>query len=137
MNLNVQFVPVNYVNQIWLKVEPFLAKSMSFGRDEYTLDQLKVLILDGSQVLLVAIDEDGGIHGAATVAFVNYPNHRVAFITAIGGRLITNEDTFAQLRLYFVTQGATKIQANVRPVMAKFSKRYGFNEIAALVEVKL
>lgn len=137
MNLAVQFVPPDYVNQTWHRVEPFLAKSMSFGRDEYTLDQLKVLILNGSQTLLVAVDESGDIHGAATVAFINYPNHRVAFITAIGGRLITNEDTFAQLRIYLITQGATKIQANVRPVMAKFSKRYGFNEIAALVEVKL
>jgi hypothetical protein len=137
MNLTVQLVPINYVNQTWPRVESFLAKSMSFGRDEYTLDQLKVLILNGSENLLVAVDEDGNIHGAATVAFINHPNHRVAFITAIGGRLITNEDTFAQLRIYFITQGATKIQANVRPVMAKFSKRYGFNEIAALVEVKL
>ena len=95
------------------------------------------MVCAGQQLLLVAVDEDLKVHGAATISFINYPNHRVAFITAIGGKLITGPDTFQQLCRVLGLQGATKIQGAVRPSMAKLSKKYGFSEVAALVEVKL
>jgi len=39
----------------------------------------------------------------ATVSFANYPKNRVAFITLIGGKLISNQDTFAQLMQHIKT----------------------------------
>lgn len=137
MKLTVQYVPTDYVAQSWGKVEKFLADALKHGTDDYNMEQLKGIVCTGQQLLLVAVDDDMEVHGAATIAFINYPNHRVAFITTIGGRLITNADTFQQLRRVLGLQGATKIQGAVRPSMAKFSKKYGFSEVAALVEVKL
>jgi len=47
--------------------------------------------------LLVAVDEKNNIHGSATVQFVDYPNYRVAFVTSIGGRLISTNEAFEGL----------------------------------------
>lgn len=137
MNLTIQYVPTDYVAQSWSEVERFLADAIQHGTDDYNVDQLKAMVCTGQQLLLVAVDESMKVHGAATISFINYPNHRVAFITTIGGKLITNADTFQQFRRVLGLQGATKIQGAVRPSMAKLSKKYGFSEVAALVEVKL
>jgi hypothetical protein len=137
MNLEIQYVPTEHVAQSWGQVEKFLADALKHGTDDYNIDQLKAMTCMGNQLLLVAVDEESKVHGAATISFINYPNHRVAFITAIGGKLITGADTFQQLRRVLGLQGATKIQGAVRPSMAKLSRKYGFSEVAALVEVKL
>jgi hypothetical protein len=77
------------------------------------------------------------VHGAATVSFANYPKNRVAFITLIGGKLISNKDTFGQFSNILRNAGATKIQGMARPAIARLWKRYGFEERTILVEVKL
>lgn len=137
MSLTIQYVPTEHVAQSWDKVDKFLADALKHGTDDYNIDQLKAMTCMGQQLLLVAVDESMKVHGAATVSFINYPNHRVAFITAVGGKLITGADTFQQLRRVLGLQGATKIQGAVRPSMAKLIKKHGFSEVAALVEVKL
>jgi hypothetical protein len=63
--------------------------------------------------------------------------NRVAFITLIGGKLISNKDTFEQMSNILRHAGATKIQGMARPAIARLWKRYGFEERTTLVEVKL
>ena len=91
----------------------------------------------GQWVLLVAVDENKTIVGAGTVSFINYPLSRVAFFTAIGGRLITNEDTFEQLKALLKHRGATKIQGLVRPSMERFLEKFDFTAGNKLVEVTI
>jgi hypothetical protein len=91
--------------------------------------------VSGQWVLLVAIDEEMKIHGAATVSFMNYPLHRVAFITCIGGKLISNQETFNQLKLLLKSHGATKIQGSGRESIVRLWKRYNFEPRNTLVEV--
>ena len=111
MTLLIQPVPVQIVNQVWDKVEPFIKDAEEkFGGAEYTAEQIKVYLILGEWMLLVATDENKEIQGAATVNFINYPASRVAFVTAIGGKLITSPDTFAQMSSIFKANGATKIQ---------------------------
>ena len=130
-------IPTNHIVQIWDMVEPHLKRAEAFGGNEYSVEQIKVYLTLGQWILVVAMDEGRQIHGAATLSFINYPNDRVAFITAMGGKLITGKDTFPQLCRVLGLQGATKIQGAVRPSMAKLCTKYGFSEVAALVEVKL
>ena len=91
----------------------------------------------GDWMLLVATDENKEIQGAATVNFINYPASRVAFVTAIGGKLITSPDTFAQMSSIFKANGATKIQGMAKESVARLWKRFGFEDKATLVETKL
>ena len=138
MTYKVQPVPTQLVNQIWSKVEPFIKSAEEkFGESEYTTDQLKVYLVTGQMMLLVATDDNSEIHGAATVSFINYPNDRVAFVTSIGGKLVTSPEAFAQMSEVFKANGATKIQGAAKEAVARLWKRFGFEEKAILVEVKL
>jgi hypothetical protein len=143
MTLYIRAVGTNYVAQTWQYVERFLQEALEKGvstpewSDNYDLLHVQGFLTSGQWSLIVAIDESNVIHGAATVSFANYPKNRVAFITLIGGKLISNTDTFDQFSMILKEAGATKIQGMARPAIARLWKRYGFEERTTLVEVKL
>ena len=62
---------------------------------------------------------------------------RVAFITSIGGKLISNDDTFEQLKAILKQRGATKIQGYGREAIVRLWKRYNFEPRTTLVEVTI
>ena len=137
MSLSVQLVPLSLIHTTWPLVEKFIEDALQWGEDDYTIEQAKVYITKGDWMLLVAVDEEGLIHGAAAVNIYNMPNHRVAFIVAIGGRLISSPQTYEQLCNLLRGFGATKIQGVARESIARLWKRYGFKERYTLVEAKL
>ena len=134
--MNIQYVSLEWVNRTWPLVEKYIASALEHAQGDYTVDQVKSLVMQGQWVLLVAVDENG-IHGAATVNFYNRPNDRVAFITTIGGRLISNRDTFQQLKNHAASMGATVIEGAAREAIARLWHRYGFEEKFRIVGVKL
>ena len=137
MNLTVKPVGPNYFHQTWPLVEHFLADALKWGEDDYTVEQAKTYLARGDWLLLVAVDEENSIHGAAAVNFNNMPNDRVAFITAIGGKLISSKDTYGQLTALLKGYGATKIQGAARESIARLWTRYGFKERYRIVEAKI
>ena len=137
MSLLIRHVPIQYVNQAWPLVKDYIADAVQYGGDDYTLEQVQVFVATGQWLLVVAADEQGAVKGAATISFSNYPNHRVAFITFIGGRLISNQDTFKQFKDLLKANGATKIQGAVRETVARWTERYGFEERYRIVETKI
>jgi hypothetical protein len=134
MKLQVQYVEPEFTAQAWPLIEKYIACALPYGNGDYTLEQVKLLVCMGQWLLLVAVDDSGKIHGVATVAFISYPNSRVAFITCMGGRLISSQDTYTQMSMLLKGRGATKIQGMARPSIARLWKRYGFNDVATLVE---
>ena len=90
--MRVQYVPTELTAQSWPQVEKYIESALPYGNDDYTLEQIKLLVLMGQWLLTVAIDEDNKVHGAATISFINYPNDRVGFITACGGKFIANKE---------------------------------------------
>jgi hypothetical protein len=138
MTFKIQPVPSAMIHRVWDKVEPFIQLAQEkFGNAEYTVDQIKVYLIEGHWLLMVATDESNEIQGAATASFINYPSDRVAFVTAIGGKLITNSDTFEQMCNIFKANGATKVQGFAKEAVARLWKKFGFEDKAILVEVKL
>jgi hypothetical protein len=137
MVLTVKSVPVTFFHQTWLLVEHFLTDALKWGEDDYTVEQAKTYLARGDWLLLVAVDEENEIHGAAAVNFINMPNDRVAFITAIGGKLISNKDTYEQFTVLLKGYGATKIQGAARESIARLWTRYGFKERYRIVEAKI
>lgn len=137
MTLLVQYVPLAHAARTWPQAEPHIEAALPYGNGDYTLDQIKLYVNTGQWMLIVAADENKNVLGAATVSFINYPNDRIAFITFIGGKLISNKETFNQLCEILRVNGATKIQGMARPAIARLWSRYGFEERSALVEVKL
>ena len=137
MTLALHHVALQHIHQTWPLIEKYIAEAQEYGGDDYTLDQIKMFVAQGQWVLVVAVDEENKIHGAATVNFSNYPNDRIAFITFIGGRLLANSEVLTQLKAILQQMGATKIQAAVRPSMAKLLSRTGFKERYIIVETKI
>ena len=135
--MNIQLVPLSLIHQTWPLVERFIADALQWGEDDYTVEQVKVYITKGDWMLVVAVDEGGVIHGASAVNIYNMPNNRVAFVVAIGGKLISSNETYAQFRALLKSFGATKIQGVARESIARLWKRYGFRERYILVEADL
>jgi hypothetical protein len=118
-------------------VEGFLAEALKWGEDDYTAEQAKDFLARGDWLLVVAVDEENKIQGAAAVNFFNMPNDRVAFVIAIGGKLISNQDTYKQFSALLKSYGATKIQGAAREAIARLWTRYGFKERYRIVEARI
>lgn len=134
--MNIQRVDIGHIHQVWHLVEGYLSSALEHAKEDYTLESVKVLLVTGQWVLLVAVDDEG-VKGAATVAFTNRPHDRVAFVTLIGGKLISNNDTFEQLKNLLRALGATCIEGAARESIARLWSRYGFEEKYKIVGVKI
>lgn len=138
MTLTLKSIPAQYIAPLWPQLEPHLADAFSKAKvTEYDTENVKEFLEKGYWLAIGFFDEQDVLHGAVAVSFMTYPNERVAFITAIGGRLIANPDTFEQLKVICKAHGATKLQGYARESVARLWKRLGFENRAILVEAKL
>lgn len=141
MTITVRPVDVMFANQVWPAVERYIKESTEKGEDKssacYTSDHIRMFVTGGQWVLLVATDESNNIQGAMTLSFINYPLHRVAFVTSTGGSGVLNKDTFEQLKTIAKQYGATKIQAMARPSMARLLQTCEFEPRNTLMEFTL
>jgi hypothetical protein len=134
----VQPVLAQNVSQVWNSVEKFIAKALDFAKGDYNAEHAKVYLANGNWNLFVAVSESGDIKGACTVEFINRPNHRVAFVTAIGGRLISDAETFSNFKNVLRSCGATKIEGAARPSIKRlWESKFGFAEKYSIVETDL
>lgn len=141
MTITVRPVATEHVQQVWPVVDKYIQESCSMGEDKssacYTADHIRMYVATGQWVLLVATDENNSVHGAMTLSFINYPLHRVAFVTSTGGKGVLNKDTFDQLKTIAKHHGATKIQAMARPSMARLLQTCEFEPRNTLMEATL
>jgi hypothetical protein len=134
--MKIQQVDVNYTNQLWPQVEQFINAALAY-QDDYTLEHARVYVTNGTWMLIVAIDDAGEIHGAATVQFYNRPKDRVAFVVTMGGKLITGRETYTQFSNLLKAFGATYIEGASRESAARLWQRFGLSEKYRVVGAKL
>lgn len=139
MTLSVRPVDTNFVQQVWPMVEQYIQSALDKDGTctDYNIHHIQAYLAAGQWLLLVAVDEEDQIHGAMTVSFVNYPLHRVAFVTTTGGRFIANPELLEQLKVILKMRGATKIQAFGRESMVRLLEKSGFESRNTLVEVMI
>lgn len=134
----VQVVAPIYIQQIWENVEPYLSAALKHSGGEYGLEHLKVFLVQGNQTLLVAVNEDNKIHGAATIEWINFPNERVAFVTTVGGAMLANKDIWKQFETWVKQNGGTMIRGAAFESVARLWKRvFGVESRYIMVEKKL
>jgi hypothetical protein len=134
----VQIVAPNNVYHVWEDIKEYLNASINVSGGDFTLDQLKLLLVRGEQSLLVSVNKENKINGAMTVEFINSPNARTMFITALGGSGIVNDETFSQVETWAKMQGATKASAWAQETQARLYKiKANFNTIRYVVEKDL
>jgi len=133
--MKIQHVDTAYIHHTWLLVEDYIKLALDYQTD-YTLEHVKTFLSSGAWILIVAVD-DSGIKGAAVVNFFNRPNDRVAFVVAMGGKLISNQDTFLQFKDLLKVFGATYIEGAARESVARLWLKYGLEEKYRIVGTKL
>lgn len=134
--LNLRIVPSTHIQQTWHEVNKMLDSALIHSGGEYNLDQLKLILVENKQVLLVLVDDENKIKTAFTVEWINYPNDRVAFLTAIGGR--TDLNAFSQFKEWVKINGGTKVQGAAFESVARLWKRkLGFENKYIIVEYAL
>lgn len=134
--MRFELVPNEWTARLWPEVEQYVSMAQEFASDEYTVDQVKTLVLTGVWNLLVATEENKLI-GAVILAVTNRPNDRVAFIVTMGGKNILNTDGINQIKEIAVRMGATVLEGAVRESVARLAIKAGFTEKCKLIEVKL
>lgn len=134
--MNVKHVPLEFVNRVWSDVEKFISAALEHSKNDFTVDQARAFVSSGQWSLLVAVDGET-ILGAATISFYNRPNDRVALVTTIGGKMITNPETFKQLKIFAESNGATVIEGAARESIARMWRRFGFSIKYQIVEHRL
>ena len=135
---SVQIVAPEYIHTIWDVVEPMLKTAfINFPNADYDVEHIKVLIIEQLQYLFVVV-EDEKIIGAFTVEVINYPNHRVAHTTCMGGKGIFDKDTVKQYEDWAKLQGVTKIRAYAQDAQARlFKLKMGLEPVTHVVEKTL
>jgi len=134
--MNIYRISPDQIAQRWQVIAPFIEDSLAHSGEDFTVDQVR-LYLSSGQWLTLGVFDGYDMLGVIAVQFSNMPNDRVAFITAIGGKNITNSDTFNQFQTILKSHGATKIQGGVRESVARLWRRLGFSQRYILVEHKL
>jgi hypothetical protein len=129
-------VPFTHVHQTWPLVEKYFAAVEPHTKGDYTLDQIKLKIGVGNWWLIIATEGET-IIGALSVFYENRPNARVAFITCLGGESVTTDENWAQLQDIFKKDGATMIEAAMRPSTFRLWSRLGFEEKYLIAGAKL
>jgi hypothetical protein len=134
----VQIVAPNNVYHVWEDIKEYLNASINVSGGDFTLDQLKLLLVRGEQSLLISVNKNNKINGAMTVEFINNANARTMFITALGGSGIVNDETFSQVETWAKMQGATKASAWAQEAQARLYKlKANFNTVRMVVEKDL
>ena len=132
----IQHIPTEKCAQTWKSIEKYIIEAHKEDSEDYSVEQIKSLVLTGQWILLVAV-ENKAIKGAMTILFLNYPNDRIAFITATGGNMIICKDSFNQMVGIVKKFGATKVQTAVRESMSRLLSRVGFKNRYIIAEQKI
>lgn len=127
--ITVQYVDPIYIQQVWSTVKPWFAPVFEKGLLSlyYSIDNLKDYVVRGEQTLLIGIDDSQQIQAAVTVQWSNYPNARVAYITAFGGNIGKEIEVYDTFMDWLKSMGATRVECSVRPSVARLLKnKLGF-----------
>ena len=131
----LKLVNPTHIHIVWDKVKEYLANALDHSGGEYSLEHLKMFIIQGHQVLLL-ITEGDKICGAITVEWINYPNDRIAFTTAIGGK--TDKEGCELFFKWVKESGGTAVRgATFKSVAKLMNQKYGFKETYIMVEKRL
>ena len=80
----------------WQHIEPMIQRALEQAKcNDYNIDDVYQYLTLNQWRCYVA-EEDRTIKGAAVVSMVKYPHDVLAYVCAIGGRMLANRDTSGQ-----------------------------------------
>lgn len=134
MAQSIEIIHPSLIQQTWGQISPFFNACKPHETGEISVEQMKVMLVRGEYQLMLFMASNEPI-GALITSFITYPNDRVFFVHAIGGK--TTKECVTAMFDYAKQQGATTVRGQARDSVARLWKRYGFNTISHTVERRL
>jgi len=132
----VKYVPSQQIAQIFNSVEGFIKDGLDYS-DDFTVDQAKMCLLNGSMDLFVVVDDGDLIHGVFVISTSNGANDRTSIVVSAGGKGIANNQVFDQVCEMLKRAGVTRVQALARESAARLYEQVGFKKKSILTEKRL
>jgi len=137
MTTQVRLLNIDEVRSNWTILEPLFSRALELSKcDDYGIDDLYQYLIRNQWRCYVAEEQDV-IKGAATVSMVKYPHDILAYVCAIGGRMLANRETSNKFFELLKAHGANRIQGAARPSIVRLWRRIGLEEKYAIVEARL
>ena len=136
MNSKLLVIPAQFVHKHWNIAGPLLQKAIDKGNGEFTLDDLQGACSRGEQQLLLIMVDDVCVC-AFTVTQYNFPRHRQAYMSYIGGT--QTKEGWEQFKQWVIDQGCDRISgsATSEGIARLWRKQFGFEKTYISVELKL
>ena len=133
--MKLYIVPTTHVQQYWHLAKEYLDKALEKGEGEFTNDQLKLMVTQGQQQLLLSMDKDKCLN-AATVQWISYPNERIAYVTYAGGTKLA--EVFDEFNGWVKSSGGTAIQCSTgHKGLVRLFQKLNYKKKYTLMELKL
>lgn len=132
----LQIVHSNYINVIWDKVKDKIQKAIDVSNNEYSLDQVKLLLIQGQQTLLTFIT-DNNIDLVGIIQWSDVGNDRICYISYCSG--IIGPENYKEFVEFVKENGGTCIQCGTskQSLIRLYKSRYKFKEKFTVLEQKI
>lgn len=130
MSKQIFVVNPTELDYVWEQTKPLIEKGLVHSQGELSIEQVRLLIVQGWFKLLISKDiKEGEIKAAAVVEFISFPNYRCANIVSLGGdKFGMVESDVLQLIATCKRLGATKIQGWTHHKMTEYLSKFGFQK---------
>jgi hypothetical protein len=109
---------------------------MPYANNDFSTESIRDGVLAGRLHLLL-ITDGPEVVGASVIAYQKRAGKTVAHIHAMAGNGVTTGDNWVQLKTIFEKEGASHVEAVMRPSVARLWSRLGFKESHRVFEVEL
>lgn len=132
----LKIVHFNYINVIWDKVKDKIQKAIDVSNNEYSLDQVKLLLIQGQQTLLI-FTNNNNIDLVGTIQWSDVGNDRICYVAYCSG--IIGPDHFKEFVEFVKENGGTSIQCgtNKKSIIRLYKSKYKFKDKCTVMEHKI
>ena len=103
-----------------------------------SVDQLRLLMLQGRVYLVVGRDENEKIVAAMAYELKDYPNIRVGYVLSVGGKdVLSCTQGFEEFKAHLRSEGCVQIEAWCAPNTARLWQKIGFKPTYTVMRYEL
>ena len=128
-------VPVDMIDGVWMKVQPWINKALEFGNGEFEIGDIYSALIDREMQLWIIYERpENHIVLAVVTQIVEYPQKKACRVVALGGENhLLWEERLVIIERWAMEQGCSSLEAFVRSGLAKKMKNLGYNSIYTVV----
>jgi hypothetical protein len=132
-------VPAHYVDTVWSQIVPHLMKGEKEWKQFYSLDQLYLNLISGSQNLWVMIEGKSKILGIVLTQLDSYPEKKAVRILFLGG---TGFKRYMMKKMVKIENWAKKNGAALVDILGRdewftLIKGYGYSDVGRVYRKEL